>query len=538
MTDKAMRFGVCCAIVLGLATGCDDSDGGNQQAGGTDAGLTGLDVSPGAPDTRPAADSPMAPAVDASDAALPVDQLPAGFDSPVIPGIDGPAAGLDVPLGGPDTALAIDAPGLPQPLDGGLACGNVGEVCLSAADCCGLACVGGFCAASACLSDDAPCTTDGECCSTVCGPGGTCGSLNPTCKTAGNTCTDHGECCNGFCNDQHQCASPGEVSYCAQVGDICRADVECCMGVCNIAAGALAGTCALITTTASCKVDGSRCEGCGDCCSHFCGPYGPGGPKICQPASGCHVQGDLCHQDSDCCGGDLVSGLPGAGLIKCEPDPVYGSRIGTCGGPRASNCPDPKEYETCNSACNPQGNVCHYKTTLVCAGDLTNVRNNCCGCVSGKDCCIPDATGIPRCNALDACVPTGGVCSNSSDCCDQMPCLPDPVTGQLRCGAACVPTGGICTTNADCCTGLLCHVTPGSLAGVCTIPTSPPTSLDGGVPPADAEAPPDTAPPLTCALFGQACSVDLPCCVGAECVNTKFEVCLPQDTDCVCYTPE
>ena len=546
MKDQAARLGVCCAILVLLTGGCDSSGSqGKDGDGGVDAVLGPSDVLPGRLDAAPGADAPFIPGLDAGDLA-PVADLPsAPIDAPVIPGVDGSTGGDDVPLVMPDAPLGIDTGALPQPIDGGLTCGNVGESCLSSADCCGLACIGGVCAAISCLSDDAPCTTDGECCSTVCGAGGTCVALNPTCKTAGNTCTGNAECCNGVCNDQHRCAPPGDVSYCAQVGDICRADSECCLGICNIAAGAIAGTCAQITLTESCQVDGTRCTGCGDCCSNFCGPYGPGGPKICQPASGCRVEGNLCHRDQDCCGGDVTSGLPGAGLIKCVPDPTFGDRIGTCGGPRASNCPG--DYETCKRSCNPEGNVCHWTETLVCGGQTTSQRNDCCGCVSGKECCQLDGTGIPRCKAVTACVPVGGACAFSGDCCDRLPCVPDPVTGQLRCGAECIPQGGICTTNADCCTGLLCHVTPGSLVGVCSIPNPPPTNPDAGVaipdggsPQADGGAvpPPDTAPPLTCAMFGQACSVDLPCCLGAECVNEQFEFCLPTDTTCTCYTGE
>jgi hypothetical protein len=417
--------------------------------------------------------------------------------------------------------------------DAGLVCGAAGAVCTTAADCCGLSCVAGLCSTSACLSDGVACTSGGQCCSTQCGADGKCKTLNPTCKTAGNACTTSAECCNGLCDAKHQCATPSSVSYCTQTGDVCRNDGECCTGVCSIATGAGAGTCATIST--SCQIDGTVCDGCGACCSHFCGPFGAGGPNICQPASGCHVQGDLCHQDSDCCGGDVASGLPGAGLIKCEPDPVYGSRIGTCGGPKASNCPN--DASACKNACNPEGNVCHYKQTLVCGGDLTNVRNDCCACISGKECCQPDATGIPRCNALGACVPVGGNCSFSGECCNHEPCVPDPVTGHLRCGSACIPLGGVCTTNADCCTGMVCNSAPGVVGGVCLIPIPPPTGTDGGTPTGpDAGAPVD-APPI-CAYYGQACSVTISCCSGIPCVNGDFAECTASDTDCVCFSPE
>jgi hypothetical protein len=493
------------------------SDGAllDSKATGPDAGAGSLDSATGTTD------------------GLATPDLPLGWDGlPPSPGVDGAA---DFPVG---------------VLDAGLSCGQVGAVCQNASDCCGLACVAGLCSATACVSDGKSCTSGAECCSTICGAGGTCTALNPTCKTAGNACTTNAECCNGTCNSSHQCAPPGSVSFCAQAGDLCRADSECCTGVCTIAQGGKAGTCAKITT--SCKIDGTLCSGCGDCCSHFCGPFGAGGPKICQPASGCHVQGDLCRKDSDCCGGDVRSGLPGAGLIKCELDPAYGSRIGTCGNPSASNCP--AGSPNCRNACNPEGNVCHFKQPLICAG-LINVRNDCCDCISGKECCQPDTTGIPRCNSLAACVPVGGNCSFSGECCNHEPCLPDPVTGQLKCGSACVPVGGACTTNADCCTGTLCQSTPGSVGGICVVPLPPVQQPDAGVksdtassvddatvvddalPPATPDAPITPDEPPVCGYWGQSCSTSSPCCGTIQCSAADGSECTASDTDCACFNP-
>jgi len=442
---------------------------------------------------------------------------------------------------GKATSDASNAPDVPVPAadsglpdvqifypDTGLVCGLPGALCQTAADCCGSVCTAGRCGILNCVSDGKACTSGGECCSTQCGAGGTCTALNPTCKTAGNACVTSTECCGGFCNAEKKCAAPSQISFCSQLGDICRADRECCTGVCGIKTGATVGTCAAITT--SCQVDGTLCNGCGTCCSHFCGPFGQGGPNICQPASGCHVQGDLCKKDSDCCGGDATAALPGSGLIKCEPDPTYGSRIGTCGSPKASNCP--ANAPNCKNACNPEGNVCHYKTTLVCGGNLTNLRNDCCDCISGKECCRPDVTGIPRCNALAACIPVGGRCAFSGECCDGHPCMPDPVTGSLTCGSSCVKAGGACTTNADCCTGIACIPVPGQVAGVCGTPTIP---TDAGVPTTTDASQPDV--PI-CAFYGQSCSTSVTCCSGIPCVNDLGNACAASDTNCLCFIGE
>jgi hypothetical protein len=537
MRNSARAFVIACVLVGLPIAACDSSSTSHPDQ--TEAGLPG--------DAKATSDGPksdtLSPPGDA--AKTPDGSLPDSPASPMDtgPGIaDAPLGGADVPLGAIDSSPGLDGTvdRIPiSPVDSQLSCGQAGAACQSAGDCCGLACVAGRCSASACISDGKSCTSGGECCSTICGTDKLCKPLNTQCKTAGNACTANGECCNGTCNANHQCAAPAEVSFCAQKGDLCRADRECCTGVCQLADGGAVGTCAAITT--SCKIDGTLCDGCGDCCSHFCGPFGASGPKICQPASGCHVQGDLCHKDSDCCGGDPRSALPGAGLIKCEPDPVYGARIGTCGNPTASNCPNGAAF--CKNACNPEGNVCHFKQTLVCAGSLTNVRNDCCDCVSGKECCQPDATGIPRCNSLAACVPTGGNCSFSGECCNHEPCLPDPTTGQLKCGSACVAVGGTCTTNGDCCAGMLCQSTPGSLGGICVIPTTPPpVKPDGGLnpdsstKPDDAAAPTEDAPPA-CGFWGQSCSSSSPCCGYIQCSNVAGDPCTGQDTACTCFNP-
>jgi hypothetical protein len=556
MRGMIVRVGICSATLLLFAAGCDDSDGSKVKldGGGSEAGRA-IDASDSAKDvSQPGTDARDVRPL--GDAPLPDGPGPA-LDGPTVVRLDGAQAEpgrdggtvepADAPLGNEaDTgsAIGIDGPhaetGTLPPLvypDGGLACGQAGAVCQSAADCCGLACIANRCAAAACLSDGTTCTTGGECCGTVCGADGKCKALNPTCKTAGNACQTGSECCSGTCNTNKQCAQPGQVSYCAQAGDICRGDSDCCTGVCNAAAGAAAGTCATLTTTSNCQIDGTVCNGCGTCCSHFCGSFGAGGPHICQPASGCHVQGDLCRKDSDCCGGDATSGLPGAGLVKCEPDPVYGGRIGSCGGPKAGNCPN--GVETCKNSCNPEGNICHYKDTSVCAGDTTSKRNDCCACISGKECCKLDSTGIPRCNALTACVPAGGNCSFSDECCNHLPCVPDAVTGKLTCGSTCVPQGRACTTNADCCIGTLCEVTPGALAGVCIIPTPPPVVIpDGGTVEPDAAAALDVAPPPVCAYFGQGCSLTVTCCGGIPCVNDQFYDCTASDTSCICLSTE
>jgi hypothetical protein len=277
--------------------------------------------------------------------------------------------------------------------------------------------------------------------------------------------------------------------------------------VCNIATGATLGTCGPPPPSGStfCTgVDGSRCTACTDCCSRVCAPYGLSGVMICQPAEGCHVTGDLCRRDTDCCG-YAGSGLPGDGNVTC--DKPAGSDIGVCRNPLS---------------CNPEGNICHYKSPAVCG--TSAARDDCCdGLGAHSGVCRPDKFGVPRCYGGEPCHKTGDTCADSSDCCDGTPCVPDP-SGILRCGAGpCVPTSGACSVDADCCPGGTCYRPTGSVTGTCK-PYVPPPS-DAGV----------DAPPPTCSLYGQTCTTDSDCCdptatpcldaAGAPCSGTAACTC-------------
>ncbi|HZS39686.1 MAG TPA: hypothetical protein VFF06_22795 [Polyangia bacterium] len=399
-------------------------------------------------------------------------------------------------------------------------CGAPGAACTKSPDCCGGQCIGNLCSATACISDNLACTSAAQCCSNLCN--GTCTPLNTTCKTAGNACTGDGECCGHSCINS-QCAAPSQISYCTQVGDICFKGADCCTSVCTIAAGASVGTCSAISST--CSVDGTTCSGCTGCCSSLCAPFGGSGSHICQPASGCHVKGDLCQKNSDCCGGDptVIGNIPGAGLVVCTPDPAHPG-VGICSDPVASNCPS---GQSCGNSCVPEGDTCHFKNNGGCS--VNSVRNDCCACISGKDCCQLDHAGIPRCNAIATCVPTGGACADANDCCNLAPCVPDSM-GHLHCGSMCVPAGGVCTTTADCCTGVTCIVPPGQLQGTCTVVNPPPPPVDGGTPSTDMAQ-------GTCALYNQACSAAVPCCSGVTC-RAPFPgsaPCAAGEMDCSCY---
>ena len=216
---------------------------------------------------------------------------------------------------------------------------------------------------------------------------------------------------------------------------------------------------------------------------------------ICQPASGCRPVGDVCKADSDCCGGPGVPGpAPKGGAVKCNI--TAPNVLGVCANP---------------TGCKPNGDICRLPTNQCNADDAC-----CSGVGQPNNPCKQDLLGVPRCADV-TCVQAGQGCATSADCCNGVPCVPNPnyVPGgsapEFVCGATkCVPTAGGCTTNADCCPGNYCTLPPGSSKGTCS-PLTPPPGPDGGVP-ADAG---------TCSLYGQTCTTTADCCNGVPCVGGR-----------------
>jgi hypothetical protein len=358
-----------------------------------------------------------------------------------------------------------------------------------------------------------------------------------SCRTSGNECTSDNQCCSGSCvddgtgTDTDRC--DGAASFCRQEGDICVADYQCCGATCDKADGAAVGTCdpsPAVSGVQSCNIAGILCasetiddvviaSGCKDCCSALCGPWAPGKPFVCLPASGCRVEGELCSRDEDCCGGDPNNGLPGAGNISCQKaDPD--DDIGKCRN---------------NNSCVPTGATCKADDTegLVCSG-VSAKSNNCCGATSqvDQDACMVDTTGVPRCNGVaDDCREPGETCATAATCCNQLPCIPGD-DGILRClvpeggtpdggpTTTCVPQGGTCSFTGDCCQGFFCNLPPGSIQGTCDNPTDPPPPGTPGMDSGTTEPP----PPLDCSLFGQACAGSGDCCAGLAC-SPSLDVC-------------
>jgi hypothetical protein len=84
-------------------------------------------------------------------------------------------------------------------------------------------------------------------------------------------------------------------------------------------------------------------------------------------------------------------------------------------------------------------------------------------------------------------------------------------------GIVCVPGGGGCTATGDCCTGLVCA--NNGETWTCGPPSTQPT--DAGV----------------CGLYGQACNANTPCCNGVQCTYSPTNSACNGQTGCTCYTP-
>jgi hypothetical protein len=432
-------------------------------------------------------------------------------------------------------------------------CHGTGGACSTGLDCCSLACVGGQCA-NQCVADNMPCTSDAECCGQKCaastaegGTGMTCTPLSTSCSSAGNPCTTTAaeggastNCCSGLCGTGGTCVL--QSSFCIQTNDICNNNNDCCTGLCSADlgdAGGGVGVCVnppnLGGSNCSGAADGTLCTSCGGCCSALCAPYITG-VNVCQPAIGCHVVGDLCRSAADCCSAD--PNRPDAGDttgVDCVKGP--GEPVGYCTGP---------------NGCRPLGETCHLKN-YSCSNSTK--ANDCCaiGGPSNKICAV-DPLGVPRC-ASGVCVGSGGSCTNSLDCClpdgglcygvddagvgvasGCLPCVPAPGGSGFVCaapndaGTYCRGDAQTCTVNADCCASLMCNIPPGGTVGSCKpISTPPPPPADGGV--SDSSIPVD-AP--TCALYGQSCTMSSDCCNGIPCAIGSV-LCAAGQTGCTCH---
>jgi hypothetical protein len=123
------------------------------------------------------------------------------------------------------------------------------------------------------------------------------------------------------------------------------------------------------------------------------------------------------------------------------------------------------------------------------------------------------------------CASAGGACASSADCCNGVPCVPNPGGSPpyVCSGSSCVQACGACTNNADCCPGTACDVPLGSTHGTCgpcgAASDGGTSAGDGGTPTADGGGYVDAG----CALYGQVCTTASDCCYGLPCTNGRCE---------------
>jgi hypothetical protein len=328
----------------------------------------------------------------------------------------------------------------------------------------------------------------------------------------------NGDCASKFCQNGI-CTN---VSFCVQKDDVCTTNIECCTGNCVKAAGATLGTCEDTAAGGAgaggcapagtlCASSGGACGG--NCCSRSCAPYGVTQTTVCQPASGCHLEGELCRNNSDCCG---WAGAPAPVDMPfvCVKD-VSTQEFGICG--KGGSCREPGSI--CGQALEADG-----VTVGVC-----NAANNCCEsdgfnpnyCNNNpQNCCRRDALGIPRCllkvgTDCTAPVAPGTACVTSADCCGK------PCVGGM-CNDVCIDKGGECTNTSDCCPGLPCAIPPGATKGICggtVLPDGGVSDAGGSTDGGDGGGGGNLPDGGTCSLYGQQCAAASDCCNNVPCTN-------------------
>lgn len=248
--------------------------------------------------------------------------------------------------------------------------------------------VGAACVA--CLPPGSRCGTGVQCCSQACAQvspkracdGPNCPSCNPhagepnlCCINAG-TCTSNCDCCGDLvCRDAH-------CRACGRIGEPCGDAADCCNG-----AACIDGGCA-----DACRSGLTRCgSGCTDLLTD---PANCGSCGAACPTGNCRG-GKCCRPDGDACPNACPRGgyCDACCVEVCRQD-------GTCGLlPPAPPPPPPPPCATDGEAC-PSG----------CAAGAA-----CTGCCSGR-------CGTAGCGVDAPCVPYAGICTDTSQCCNNVDC--------------------------------------------------------------------------------------------------------------------
>lgn len=409
-------------------------------------------------------------------------------------------------------------------------CGQAGDTCSSATDCCSLNCSSGKCVGSSCATLGSTCAAPGDCCSGVCTSGKCAEIPNATCLNLGEACsstpppvqyddagvplpsdagTAPGHCCSGNCVGG-RCV---RASACSTAGDICYEALDCCNGTCHIATTGGPGTCAGDLTVpggTGCTIGGELCNDSGGCCSHMCLDLGSG-VATCVLGGGCRERGEICQETQECCGHDtssvVCSKVSAADLVGRCANPTGCQPIGNCCGAYGANC-----RQAC---CNGQKAVCKLDSQ-----GLSRCFGGCPNDVCPADC--PEGyDGLdPKC-----CIEAGAECQFRDQCCDLTPCLPDD-TGKMVCKEqTCVAAGEACTPGTStCCNGLSCEPN-GEIGYSCRVPgqlpdAGHPLPSDGGTLPTGDAGPTCKSNGATCATAGDCCSN---ACIAGTCGACKTD---------------
>lgn len=266
------------------------------------------------------------------------------------------------------------------------------NTCATDFDCCGAtqalaACENEGC----CLQPGAPCDQDQICCGGLrCesnGSSDTCGGVK--CSFVGDACESNGDCCTGICGEGGTCTN----IVCLQLGEAC--DGGCCNGL-ECRGGVCAGPPTCAEENAPC--DPSSSEAC--CDAELDCLAGPNGVATC---ASCGQEGSDCAQNSDCCSACVAIG----GSLRCA-DAACGTEIGAsctvstdCCVVSASGvvtaecvggaCVDPGCATDCHDACEPGPAL---SVSNECAsGDLEAIAtvialDPYCGCEAWDSVCI------------------------------------------------------------------------------------------------------------------------------------------------------
>ena len=248
-----------------------------------------------------------------------------------------------------------------------------------------------------CKVASAPCATDPECCSNVCGPDGMCTDPAGQCEVAGSSCVSGADCCSGLCVDDGSggLTCGNGFGRCEALGQSCATATDCCSLGCD----------GDVCVESLCKTDGQECAGDSDCCSNDCGPEG-----TCVVPPGCLPAGEACGSGvgSTCCSGNCLDF--GEGDMRCGTSGacrVVGEVCAAAEDCCSFNCvvPEGETFGQCDtmpgfSECKSVGEPCQQDTT-------------CCSFT-----CRDDGTGFKSCQYLSGCRPMGELCREDSDCCN------------------------------------------------------------------------------------------------------------------------